>query len=158
MTVCEEDTDCVIKWRNSDSARESFFIKSVVTPDIHRNFILNKKQNDIVFMAYNGNHDRVGMTGLLVDVKNYIGEYGRTFVDENFRGKGYAYEIEKLLLSYGFDALNLNLLWLEAYVSNKAIISLHNKIGWENVKTENEILTMKYSKSMWEEFKVKLNG
>ena len=39
ITTSEEDTDCVVRWRNTDIARKSFFNKDVVTPDIHRNFM-----------------------------------------------------------------------------------------------------------------------
>lgn len=150
----EEDTDCVVKWRNTNIARESFFIPDVVTPDVHRNFIRNKKFNDIIFMVYNENNERIGMTAVIVDTKNKTGEYGRTYIDEKFRGNNYAYYTELLLMSYSFDILNLDYLWLDAFVSNDPIIKLHYKTGWsENKKyydiDNKEIVTMEIFKKDW---------
>jgi RimJ/RimL family protein N-acetyltransferase len=164
ITDSEEDTDCVVKWRNTDSARESFFIKDVVTPDTHRLFIKNKLNNDIVFMAYNEDKKRIGMTAIIVDIKNFTGEYGRTFIDSNFRGNKYAEETEILLMSYAFDILNLNSIWLDAFTTNEAIIKLHHKTGWKDAginlnghtHERGDILTMECSKETWNTNKEKL--
>jgi RimJ/RimL family protein N-acetyltransferase len=151
ITDSEEDTDCIVKWRNTDTARNSFFNKSVVTPDIHRNFIRNKKSNDVIFIICIKNNSKIGTIAINVDVEKYEGEYGRTYIDENFRNSNYAEETGIVMLSYCFDILNLNSIWLEVYTNNKAAIQLYKKLGWEDDNYNGVVFTGKmiYTKETW---------
>lgn len=150
------DAYLVSKWRNQDAARDAFFDTRVVTPDTHISFMQNRRLHDLVWIveAHNAKPE-VGMTGLIVDVITRIGEYGRTYVDHTWRGKGYAEDIEYTLLSFAFDFLNLNSLWLDALVSNVAIISLHKKLGWEDagihIHERGPVTHMVYSKEKWDQ-------
>ena len=125
----------IVQWRNSKDSRMSFFDKHLVTPDTHVDFIDNRSKHDLVWMAFSTQNFEpasvLGMTSVTVhDTKNYIAEYGRTYVDEGCRGKGYAKEIEFLMLWAAFEWLKLDYLWLDAYTSNDKIIDLHYKTGW----------------------------
>jgi RimJ/RimL family protein N-acetyltransferase len=132
-----DDQFVVVKWRNTKSARDAFFNKDVVTPDTHADFIANRSKHDSVWIAemYRANmaHERakVGMTSVRVhNPAEYIGEYGRTYVDEEYRGQGYAKEIEYLMLWAAFEWMKLDSLWLEAYLDNEPVIKLHYDTGW----------------------------
>ena len=135
--VREDDAFHVVKWRNTQSARDAFFNKDLVTPDTHADFIANRSKHDLVWIAEYYNPDitvediKIGMTAVKIhSVKNYIAEYGRTYVDEEYRGQGYAKEIEYLMLWAAFEWLKLEDLWLEAYTDNKPVIQLHDDTGW----------------------------
>ena len=129
------DAELVTRWRNTPSARQSFYCTEVVTPDTHKQFMAQRRPHDLVWMVETNLDqepygDAVGMTALKVDTKHGIAEYGRTYIDDIYRGQGYAKETEYLLLHYAFEVLNLAGLWLDAYESNQAVINLHYKTGW----------------------------
>lgn len=168
-----KDAYKVTRWRNTDTAQASFFSDDVVTPDTHLLFVKNRKPHDLVFMAEAVAGDiAIGMTSLTVDVKQRTGEYGRTYIDKDWRGQGYATETEYLLLSYAFDLLRLNSLWCDMYVSNKAVIALHLKTGWQKAGIDlldhtdlrGPVLHQVYQRAWWEkhretfieQFKVRL--
>lgn len=57
--------------------------------------------------------------------------YFSIVLDPRFHGKGIGKEATKLLLSYGFNQLNMNKVLLEVIVTNKPAIELYRKIGFE---------------------------
>ena len=158
ITGDDHDADLVTRWRNTPSARQSFYSTEIVTPDTHKQFMAHRKPHDLVWMVETIENEPIGMTALDVDVRHGIAEYGRTFIDDAYRGKGYAKETEYLLLYYAFEVLNLSSLWLDAYTSNVAIIGLHYKTGWLRDGVDNPghtdqrgpVLHMTYVREDWE--------
>lgn len=131
MTAFSEDGLLVSLWRNSASARAAFWRTSVVTPDSHAAWLAAKSPLDLVWMVEGPNGDPVGMAGLIVDPDAHTGEAGRYFIDTRYRGQGYALELDWCVLSYAFDLLRLDSMWLDAYASNAAILRTHQKAGWQ---------------------------
>jgi RimJ/RimL family protein N-acetyltransferase len=119
-------------WRNSSEGRAAFWNKDVVTPESHIAFIQTKSPYDLVWMA-EAREAVVGMCGLVVDPKAGTGEAGRYFVDPMFRGLGYGLEMDRLVIGFAFDVLNLNMIWVDLYESNKAIRATHEKAGWKAI-------------------------
>lgn len=152
ITASEHDTALVCKWRNTPEAREAFFNKQVVTPDTHRMFLENREPHDIVWIVETRNTCQpIGMTALKIEPSDRKGEYGRTYVDKDYRGKGYAKELEFLLVCLAFEYFSLNMIWLEAYTANEAIIKLHEKTGWTTRGENNGVTGMVYNRSHWSE-------
>lgn len=152
------DAEAVVRWRNSDSARSSFFNNDVVTTDTHLMFVRDRKAHNIVWMAEDSDGQLIGQVGLIVDVKNYSAEFGQFYVDDLFRGRGYGQVIDLFGLHYGFDRLNLKSMWLQAFRSNENVISLYRKLGWtENGKNlgheRGEIVVMDYTHEQWNKAK-----
>ena len=52
-------------------------------------------------------------------------------IDKDFRGKGYAFQTMLLLEHYAFDFLHMHQLYAYIPVSNKASISLFEKLGYQ---------------------------
>lgn len=132
-----EEGEFVTRWRNSPEARDSFFNRDVVTPDTHIQFTRNRRPHDLVWMiqlkilmVY------IGMVSLTVDIKNKTGEYGRLFIDPDYKGKGYAEEAEYMTISYAFDILRLDYIWGTVLSTNKAVLALHQKTGFQ-IKDED---------------------
>ena len=148
LGISDYETDLIVKWRNSESARKYFFITDVVTPGSHREFIATKDNDDIIFsirLLSASNYDiMIGMIGLKVYKKLKIAEYGRIFIDEKYRRKGFAEEATKLMFDYAFTILNLDYLWLDVYPNNNNAIALYKKLGWKyayNCIYEGRLLT-----------------
>lgn len=156
--INEHDAYSVCMWRNSPDARQSFFRTDIVTPDTHRAFIRNRKPHDLVWMIeLRGEGFPIGMTSLTVDTLHSSGEYGRAYIDQSWRGQGYAKEQEFFLLYLAFEFFRLDNLWLDAYQANQAIISLHYKTGWldggldlpGHTDPRGPVLNMTYTRSHW---------
>ena len=156
-----EDAFTVVKWRNTADSRSAFFDRRVVTPDTHADFVMNRSKHDLVWMAFGANEVPIGMTSVTNhDVKHYIGEYGRTYIDELYRGQGYAKEIEFLMLWAAFEWLNVDRLWLDAYADNEPIVNLHYATGWSaagidvigHTDPHGQVLHMEYSRDAWKQY------
>ncbi len=64
------------------------------------------------------------------DLARIIGQaYIGYFLDRDFWGHGYATEVAKALLDYGFKQLDLNRIWAWCDVENSASIHVLEKIG-----------------------------
>lgn len=63
--------------------------------------------------------------------------------EEENRNKGYGTETLKLLISYGFDYLNLNNIMLSVYSFNGNAISCYKKVGFKEIGRRRETMIKK---------------
>lgn len=153
ITIADGYTVC--RWRNSASAREAFFDTTVVTPDTHAAFVRSRKPHDLVWMLEEKATDTaIGMLSLTVDPTARTAEYGRAFLDEAYRGRGFWQEAEFLLLHFAFDVLALDAVWLDIYADNDAMNAVHAKMGWTingHIPPRNgrDVLRMTYAAATW---------
>jgi len=77
--------------------------------------------------------ESIGTVGLTnIDWRNRTAEFGRFMIpDVKYRGKGYGRKAIDLVLEYGFDHLNLHRIYLDTLESNKPVIELYKKVGFE---------------------------
>ena len=73
----------------------------------------------------------VGLIGLLsIDRKSSKAEYYILMGEKRFKGKGIAREATLSILSYGFNDLGLNRIYLFTETENKAAQKLFDKVGF----------------------------
>jgi diamine N-acetyltransferase len=73
----------------------------------------------------------VGTIGLLeIDRKNSKAEYYIAMGETKYKGKGIAKEASRLILSYGFEELGLNRIYLFTEVENVAAQKLFESVGF----------------------------
>lgn len=178
--IAESDAATVTRWRNTEQARQSFFGEDVVTPDTHIRFCRSRKPHDLVWMMETptavgvkrisdhwagtpsfidipADYAPVGMTAITVDVEKHTGEYGRMMIDPAYQGQGYAKEGEYFMLWVAFEWLRLDVLWLDAFLDNEAVINLHHKTGWreagvdilDHTHPRGDVLHMVYNCQDW---------
>lgn len=132
--VHESDAMTVTVWRNSHSARAAFYNRDVVTPDSHVAWLRSKSPYDLVWLAREASSGHiVGMGGLLVEPALHTAEAGRFFVAPEFRQGGFGLEIDWHVLSFAFDVLQLEKVWIDAFESNGPIIAMHTKAGYATI-------------------------
>ena len=86
------------------------------------------------------NNKFIGYCGFLnVDHENNKGEIG-IIIGEEYRGKGYGEEALLLLLDYGFMVLLVNNIKARMFKSNKSAIKFCKKIGFKQIKANQEAL------------------
>jgi len=139
-----EDYDKYYQWLNDS---ETTIYLSVFHEIIARH--REKELLDKLIRTENGNYvlaivekatDKLlGNCGLLnVDHINRNAEFGVFIGDKEQRGKGIGEEATRLILDFGFNAINLNHIWLRVFTFNKNAIGLYQKIGFKKIGIKRE--------------------
>lgn len=130
-----KDADIIRSWRNDSDADKWFFSYQNISLQMQEDWIknLSNKKDEINWViCKKGMTNPIGTLALInIDNRNRFAEYARLIIDEKFRSKGFAYEAETLIIEYAFNYLNLNKIWCQTYVDNKAVIDLHIKTGFK---------------------------
>jgi UDP-4-amino-4,6-dideoxy-N-acetyl-beta-L-altrosamine N-acetyltransferase len=93
---------------------------------------LARNKNTIMFAVETKNGKLIGCTGLTyIDWKNRGAEASIYIGDKKYKGKGYGTDTLKTLMKYGFEELNLHMLFGEIFEYNKANIRLFEKCGFK---------------------------
>lgn len=129
-----EDTDLIVKWRNTDNVRRYFIYQEEFTEEGHLNwiktmidtgkaiqFIIVEKQSDkpigsVYFRDISKQHQRA--------------EYGIFIGEQDIIGKGYGTEAACLAVKYGFYILHLHKIMLRVFADNERAIRSYEKAGF----------------------------
>jgi RimJ/RimL family protein N-acetyltransferase len=137
-----EDLPRIIEWRND--------------PDVYRNYIeyeplslamqerwfesilAHPTEKNLIIATHDGT--AIGTVGLgNIDVRGRVGEVIRFLVgDKRYRLLGQAVEALFLMLSYGFDHLNLHKIYATDLATNPKMISMHKQFGFVQEATLRE--------------------
>ena len=130
-----DDTDLIVKWRNTDSVRKNFIYQALFTRESHENWIRTKVETgDVVQMIIceAGTDKPVGSVYVRdIDHTHHKAEYGIFIGEEAARGKGYGTATAKLMIRYCFEELKLHRLFLRVYADNIQAIRSYEKAGFE---------------------------
>jgi RimJ/RimL family protein N-acetyltransferase len=139
-----EDYDQYYKWLNESetSIYLSVFHEIIARhqeKDLLDKLIRTDNGNYMMAIVDNETDTLLGNCGLLhVDKINRTAEFGIFIGDERFRGKGIGEEATRLILDFGFNAINLNHIWLRVFTFNKNAIALYHKIGFNDIGKKRE--------------------
>lgn len=129
-----DDTDLIVKWRNTDSVRKNFIYQALFTRESHENWIRTKVETGQVvqMIICESEGDRpVGSVYIRdIDHDHHKAEYGIFIGEEAARGKGYGTAAAKLMIRYCFEELNLHRLFLRVYATNQQAIRSYEKAGF----------------------------
>jgi len=132
-----KDIETLLSWRNIDSFRKNFreFRELNFNQQVDWFKGVSSSKNDFMFAIIDINTDElIGACGLLyidwinrsADYSFYIGK-DQLYIDDI-----YAKDASNLLLSYGFNKLNLNKIWMELYeFDNMKIDFFTNEFNFE---------------------------
>lgn len=74
----------------------------------------------------------IGNSGLMhIDPLHRNAEFGIVLGEKDCWGKGYGAEVAALILDYGFTALNLHMIWLQAYADNVRGLRAYARAGFK---------------------------
>lgn len=89
----------------------------------------------------------IGNCGFMdIDWRNRNAEFGIMIGEKSYWNKGYGTEAVKLLVSHGFQTLNLHRIWLRVFATNPRAIKAYQKAGFthEGTKRQAEYLDGQY--------------
>lgn len=98
----------------------------------------NTARNDVAFFAvrWKENSTFIGTVKLgPIDWVHRMGYYGLLIGDERYRGRGAGTDVCKVILSYGFNRLNLHWIGAGMVSENVAAIRCYEKAGLRTVAT-----------------------
>lgn len=140
--MCVEDAEKYVKWMNDFKVTDGLNgSKNLVTVESEREWIeKNNKDGNFQFAIVKQENDElIGNCSLHnLDLINGRATVGIFIGDKENRGKGYGSEALELLLSYGFNHLNLNNIMLTVYSFNEPAIFCYKKVGFKEIGRRRE--------------------
>lgn len=129
-----EDTDNIIKWRNSPKVKKNFCIQTDFTVEEHTNWfysmIKTGKVKQFIIVDKISDVD-VGSVYLRdIDYNNKKAEYGIFIGEDSCRGKGFGSEAAKLIIEFAFKTLKLHKVFLRVFKENEAGIHSYKNAGF----------------------------
>ena len=138
--ITYDDTEDIIRWRNSDFVRSRFIDQRLCTKESHeywlKNFVETGKVAQFIILL---DGKGVGSVYLRdIDPDERSAEYGIFIGEESARGKGVGTKSARLILEYAFCELKLEKIFLRVYKDNAGAVKSYEKAGFvSNGKIEN---------------------
>lgn len=140
-----EDTENIIRWRNSDAVRSHFIDQELFTAESHenwlKNFVMEGKADQLIICISgednpkNTNHEDYVPVGSVyirdIDHTHNKAEYGIFIGEDTARGRGIGTKTAKLMIRYCFETLHLHRIFLRVHADNTAAIKSYEKAGFE---------------------------
>lgn len=130
----EEDTDLIIRWRNTDFVRRNFIYQKPFTRQGHKAW--TKEMIDtgkaVQFMIYVKDTGKpVGSVYLRdIDHDHHKAEYGIFIGEKEALGKGFGTQAAEMMIRYGFEELKLHKVMLRVLAENLPARKSYEKAGF----------------------------
>lgn len=135
ITDSEEDTNNIIRWRNSDVVRPYFIYQQPFTVEGHKKWLETEifSGKGFQFIVHRiEDHKPIGCTYVRdYDVNTRKAEYGVFIGEAEERGKGIGKEALTLTLKFLFEDVKLHKVFARAFADNKPSIQSFLKCGFE---------------------------
>ena len=129
--MTREDTENIIKWRNSDEVRNQFIYQKLFTKESHENWIKTMvetgKAVQMIIVLNEGDRPIGSVYVRDIDMEHKKAEYGIFIGETDCYGKGYGTEAAELMCEYAFSYLGLHKLMLRVYAENERAIKSYEK-------------------------------
>lgn len=131
--ITEEDTDMVLRWRNSDAVKQFFIYQRDITKADHLHWFHSKVCTGQVyqFIIYTQTGKPIGSVYIQnVDQDRKQAEYGIFIGDEQELGKSYGTDAARLMVHFAFHELKLKKLYLRVLADNERAIRSYSRVGF----------------------------
>lgn len=159
-----EDTNLIVKWRNSQHVYKNLYNQSSITAETHMAWfkqIIEKKSAVQYIICLKKNEIPIGTVFIKnIDLLNRKGEFGIFIGEVSELGKGYGKKATELILIKAFSDLKLNKVYLTVFEDNKNAIKSYLSSGFkidctlrDDVLINNSfknVVLMSIVKSEWE--------
>ena len=132
--ISTEDTDAIVRWRNSEGVRPFFLMDEPLTVEMHRQWLATKvatgKAVQFIISDKESNQD-IGSVYLRdIDTESGQAEFGIYLGEEEVRGRGFGREASSLILAYAWKTLGLGRVYLRVRSDNSAALRCYTNIGF----------------------------
>ena len=133
--ITYDDTENIIKWRNSEYVNSRFIDRRLFTKESHeawlKNFVETGRVAQFIILL---DGEAVGSVYLRdIDPDTKEAEYGIFIGEESARGKGVGTKSAKLILKYAFEELGLKKIFLRVLKNNPGAVRSYEKAGFKKI-------------------------
>lgn len=129
-----DDTESIVRWRNSDAVRNNFIYRAKFTKESHENWIHTMVETGKVVQMMICDIDSKEALGSVyirdIDRQHNKAEYGIFIGEASARGRGVGTSAAKLMLSYCFEEEKLHRVYLRVLANNQQAIRSYEKAGF----------------------------
>ena len=153
--MTRDDTDLIVRWRNSDAVRLNFIYQEPFTREGHENWIRNMVETGkVVQMIICETKDDTPLGSVYIrdiDRRHNKAEYGIFIGEESARGRGVGTAAARLMLEYCFQEEKLHRVFLRAFASNARAIRSYEKAGFvrEGLLRDDVCIEGEYRDIVW---------
>lgn len=144
--IREADTELIVSWRNKERIRHNFIYQKPFTKEGHLNWLRTQVEpgHVVQFIICETISDRpVGSVYFRdIDRKKSIAEYGIFIGEDDALGRGYGTQAAKLALSYAFEKLRLQTVFLRVFADNTGARKSYENAGFCLVEHRQEEVTI----------------
>lgn len=130
-----EDTDNIIKWRNSDAVRSHFIYQELFTAESHEHWIKTMietgKAVQMIICEKAGDKPVGSVYIRDIDRVHHKGEYGIFIGEPSARGRGIGTAAAALMICFAFEELGLHRLFLRVFADNGQAVASYEKAGFQ---------------------------
>lgn len=131
--ITYDDTENIVKWRNSEYVNSRFIDRRLFTKESHeawlKTYVEAGKAAQFIILL---NGEAVGSVYLRdIDPDKKEAEYGIFIGEESARGKGVGTKSAKLILKYAFEELGLKKIFLRVFKDNPGAVRSYEKAGFK---------------------------
>lgn len=134
--ITSEDTNFIVKWRNTDFVRENFIFREKFTKEMHENWIKTQINTGkvIQYIICDNLETPIGSIYFRdIDVEKREAEFGIFIGEKNFIGKGLGQEATKLFINFGFKELGFDRIILRVIDTNNKAEHIYEKVGFKKI-------------------------
>lgn len=129
-----QDTDMIVKWRNSEGVRKHFIYQEDFTREGHEKWIhtmIETGKADQMMICEIASDKPIGSVYIRdIDQQHHKAEYGIFIGEDTARGRGIGTAAARLMISYAFEERKLHRLFLRVYADNMRAIGSYEKAGF----------------------------
>lgn len=129
-----EDTDLIVRWRNSDAVRRNFIYQALFTREGHEQWIRTKVETGQVvqmIICDQATDKPLGSVYIRdIDREHNKAEYGIFIGEDDARGRGVGTAAAKLMLQYCFEEEQLHRVYLRVFAENVQAVRSYEKAGF----------------------------
>ena len=143
--ITTEDSELIIRWRNSNLVRPFFIDQNLFTLESHMKWFesMIMTQKAFQFIVYDKKTDRPFGCAYLRDYDraNKKIEYGTFIGEKDCQGKGYGTQMAEIACEYAFNNLDIHKVFARVISSNKASSRSFEKAGFtKEAYLEDEVI------------------
>lgn len=132
--ITAEDTEMVLRWRNSDGVKKYYLYRKDITPAEHGKWLAEKVGKGLVYQFIIVTRDSDTPIGSVyiqhIDRDNRNAEFGIFIGEDAALGHGYGTEAARLIVRFAFCELGLHKLYLRVLSDNIRAIRSYARVGF----------------------------
>lgn len=150
-----DDSDDIVRWRNSEGVKKYFIYQDDFTREEHIKWYNTKIQTGeaIQFIIVEKSTEKsIGSVYLRdIDLIHKKAEYGIFIGEKAAKGKGYGTQAAKLILEYAFQNVKLHRVYLRVYADNERAIASYKNAGFslEGILKDDVFVRGEYRDIAW---------